>query len=233
MAQFYNSNVSCVIYGSEQVLTINPLLQYSLERNTILLQEQVLQHSLHLEDLVCCDLVRKNIVREKGIKRKDAIYQLCDFFSLFYLSFIDRAEVEHQYWSHHINTSEVNSWMGLAYERICMAHIQQIKHSLRIDAISTLSYSWRSKTSTPSAQIDIIIERADKIVNVCEVKYSQTEYVLDKEEYDKMIRRRNAFIQETGLRHTPWLTMITTEGVARGKYSEMIQSQLRLDDLFV
>lgn len=186
-----------------------------------------------LEDLVCCDLVRKNIVREKGIKRKDAIYQLCDFFSLFYLSFIDRAEVEHQYWSHHINTSEVNSWMGLAFERICMAHIQQIKHSLRIDAISTQSYSWRSKTTTPSAQIDIIIERADKIVNVCEVKYSQTEYVLDKEEYDKMIRRRNAFIQETGLRHTPWLTMITTEGVARGKYSEMIQSQLCLDDLFV
>lgn len=114
-----------------------------------------------------------------------------------------------------------------------MSHIQQIKHSLRIDAISTLSYSWRSKTSTPSAQIDIIIERADKIVNVCEVKYSQTEYVLDKEEYDKMIRCRNAFIQETGLRHTPWLTMITTEGVARGKYSEMIQSQLCLDDLFV
>ena len=186
-----------------------------------------------LEDLVYCDLIRKNIVREKEIKRKDAIYQLCDFFSLFYLTFIDRAEVEQQYWSHHINTPEVNSWMGLSYERICMAHIQQIKHALRIDAISTLSYSWRTKSAKPAAQIDIVIERADKIVNICEVKYCQNEYYLDKEEYDKICKRKNAFIQETGLRHTPWLTMITTEGIAQGKYSEMVQSQVRLDDLFI
>jgi len=184
-----------------------------------------------LEDLVYCDLIRKNIVREKEIKRKDAIYQLCDFFCLFYLTFIDRAEVEQKYWSHHINTPEVNTWMGLTFERICMAHILQIKHALRIDSISTLTYSWRSKTATPAAQIDIIIERADKIVNICEVKYCQDKYSLDKDEYDKIIRRKNAFIQETGIRHTPWLTMITTEGIANGKYTDMIQSQVRLDDL--
>jgi hypothetical protein len=185
-----------------------------------------------LEDLVHCDLIRKNIVREKEIKSKDAIYQLCDFFSLFYLTFVDRAEVETEYWSHHINTPEVNTWMGLAYERICMAHIPQIKCALRIDGISTLNYSWRSKTSKPAAQIDLIIERADKIVNVCEVKYSQDEYELDKEEYEKINYRRNTFIKETGLRHASWLTMITTEGLAKGMYSGMIQSVVRLDDLF-
>jgi hypothetical protein len=185
-----------------------------------------------LEDLVYCDLIRKNIVREKEIKQKDAIYQVCDFFSLFFLTFIDRAEVEQQYWSHHINTLEVNAWMGLAYERICMAHIQQIKHALRVDGISTLNYSWRSKTTTPSAQIDMIIERADKIVNVCAVKYSQGLYELDKDEYDKLCKRRNAFIQETGLRHTPWLTMITTEGMTQGKYTEMVQGQVVQDHLF-
>lgn len=70
------------------------------------------------------------------------------------------------------------------------------------------------------------------IVNVCEVKYSQDEYLLDKEEYEKISRRRSTFIQETGLRHTPWITMITTEGIVRGKYTDMIQSQIRLDDLF-
>lgn len=185
-----------------------------------------------LDDLVYCDLIRRNIVREKEIKRKDAIYQLCDFFCLFHLTFIDRAEVERQYWAHHINTPEINTWMGLAYERICMAHVEQIKQALRIDAISTLCYSWRSRESEPAAQIDIIIERADRIVNICEVKYSQDEYVLDKDEYDKLCRRRNSFVQETGLRHTPWLTMITTEGLARGRYTEMIQSQIKLDDLF-
>lgn len=185
-----------------------------------------------LEDLIYCDLIRKNIVREKEIKRKDAIYQLCDFFCLFYLTFVDKAEVEQQFWTHHINTPPINTWMGLSYERICMAHIEQIKHALHIDTISTLTYSWRSKSTQPAAQIDLVIERADRIINVCEVKYSQEEYELDKEEYDKIFKRKTAFISETGLRHIPWLTMITTEGIARGKYSEMIQSQVTLDDLF-
>lgn len=185
-----------------------------------------------LEDLVCCDLIRKSIVREKKIKRKDAIFQLCDFFCLFFLSFIDRAEVEADYWSHHINTPAVNTWMGLAYEHICMAHVPQLKRALRIDGISTLCYSWRSRESVPSVQIDIIIERADGIVNVCEVKYSQGEYVLDKEEYDRIIRRKDTFIRETGLRHAPWTTLITTEGIARGKYADMIQSSITLDSLF-
>ena len=185
-----------------------------------------------LDDLVQCDLIRKNIVREKEIKSKDAIFQLCDFFSLFYLTFVDKAEIETEYWSHHINTPEVNTWMGLAYERICMAHIPQIKRALRIDGISTLNHSWRSKTTKPAAQIDIIIERADKIVNVCEVKYCQDEYELDKEEYEKINRRRTTFINETGLRHASWLTMITTEGLKKGMYSYMIQSQVTMDDLF-
>lgn len=186
-----------------------------------------------LEDLVYCDLIRKNVVREKAIKRKDAIYQICDFFCLFYLTFVDRAEVEQQYWAHHINSPEINTWTGLAYERICMAHIPQIKHALRIDAISTISYSWRSKNTMPAAQIDIIIERADRIVNICEIKYSQDEYELDKEEYNKISHRAKTFIKETGLRHTPWITLVTTEGMARGKYTEMIQSQVVLNDLFV
>ena len=186
-----------------------------------------------LEDLTFCDLIRKNLVREKAIKQKDAIYQLSDFFCQFYLTFIDRAETEQNYWSHHINTPEVNTWMGLAYERICMAHIDQIKQALRIDAISTRTYSWRSKQTTPAAQIDIVIERADQIVNICEVKYSQDEYHLTKDEYDKISNRKRAFIEETGLRHTPWTTLISTLGVAKGQYADMIQSQVTMDDLFM
>lgn len=185
-----------------------------------------------LDDLVYCDLIRKNVVREKQIKRRDAIYQLCDFFSLFYLTFIDRAELELDYWSHHINTPEINTWMGLTYEKVCMAHIEQIKNALGIDGISSLNYSWRSNTSNPAAQIDIIIERADRIVNVCEVKYSQSEYELNKEEYEKISKRAATFIKETNLSYTPWLTLITTVGLAKGKYSGMIQSVVTLDNLF-
>ena len=185
-----------------------------------------------LEDLVHCDLIRKNIVREKKIKQKDAVYQLCDFFCLFFLRFINKSEVETNYWTHHVNTPEINSWTGLAYEQVCMEHIPQIKRALRIDGISTLNYSWRSKFTSPAAQIDIIIERADRIVNICEVKYSQSEYELDKDEYEKIYKRMNTFVKETGIRHAPWLTLITTEGVAKGKYSDMIPCKITLDDLF-
>ena len=185
-----------------------------------------------LEDLVYCDLVRKNVVRDKKIKKKDAIYQLCDFFSIFHLTFIDRAEIEQDYWSNHINTPEVNTWMGLAFERICMAHIPQIKKALRIDGISTVCYSWRSRTSPTTAQIDLIIQRADSIVNICEIKFSQEAYRLDKEEYEKIINRKNIFVEETEIQDTPWITLITTLGLANGMYSGLIQKQLTLDDLF-
>lgn len=111
--------------------------------------------------------------------------------------------MEQQYWSHHINTPEINT-----------------------------CYSWRSKTSSPAAQIDIIIERADNIVHICEVKYCHDEYELSKEEYEKINNRKSTFIKETCLRHTPWLTLITTEGLAPGKYTDMIQSVVTQDALF-
>ena len=111
-----------------------------------------------LDDLVHCDLLRKIPVREKKIKKNDFVFQLADFFCIFWLTFIQKAELENNYWQHHINTPEINTWMGLSFERICMSHIQQIKKALRIDGISTINYAWRSKSSTPGAQIDLVIE---------------------------------------------------------------------------
>ena len=106
------------------------------------------------------------------------------------------------------------------------------KNTLRIDGISTISYDWRSKTSTPKNQIDLVIERADKIVNLCEIKYSQTPYFIDKNEYQKLLNWREAFSKETGLRHTPWITLIASEGLAQGMYSDIAQGFVTKDDLF-
>lgn len=186
-----------------------------------------------LDDLVHCDLLRKIPVREKKIKKNDFVFQLADFFCIFWLTFIQKAELENNYWQHHINTPEINTWMGLSFERICMSHIQQIKKALRIDGISTISYAWRSKNSTPGAQIDLVIERADKIVNLCEIKYSQTPYSIDKDEYQKLLNRREAFSKETGLRHSPWITMIASEGLSQGMYSDIAQGVVTKDELFV
>jgi predicted AAA+ superfamily ATPase len=185
-----------------------------------------------LDDLVHCDLLRKIPVREKKIKKNDFVFQLADFFCIFWLTFIQKAELENNYWQHHINTPEINTWMGLSFERICMSHIQQIKKALRIDGISTISYAWRSKSSTPGAQIDLVIERADKIVNLCEIKYSQTPYSIDKDEYQKLLNRREAFSKETRLRHSPWITMIVSEGLSQGMYSDIAQGVVTKDELF-
>lgn len=101
-----------------------------------------------------------------------------------------------------------------------------------MDGISTISYDWRSKTSTPGAQIDLVIERDDKIVNLCEIKYSQTPYFIDKDEYQKLLNWREAFSKETGLRHTPWITLIASEGLAQRMYSDIAQGFVTKDDLF-
>lgn len=189
-----------------------------------------------LDDLVECELIRKSAVREKKIKKTDAIYTLSDFFCLFYLTFVERAKVEQNYWSHHINTPEVNTWLGLAYERVCAAHISQILYALRVDGISTQNYSWRAKKVTDvsdrSAQIDMVIERADNIINLCEVKYSSGIYTMDKEEFIRLENREKKFIAETKLRHAPQLVLITTYGVNNSQYIKPGARTFTMDELF-
>lgn len=182
--------------------------------------------------LCSSDLVQELHVREKKIKNTECVYRLCDMFCLFYLTFLNKSQVERDYWLHHINTPEVNTWMGLSYESISLNHINIIKKALRIEGVSTLHYAWRSKTTTPAAQIDLVIERADQIVNICEVKYSLDEYDLQKEEYNKLQYRCSAFSKETGLKHTTWPTMITTQGLKVNSYSQLIPSQITLKDFF-
>lgn len=90
-----------------------------------------------------------------------------------------------------------------------MLHVGQIKETLHIDTIASEQYSWRSKESTPAAQIDLIIDRADDVVNVCEIKYSGKEYSLSEEESRKMAYRLETFRRETGTKQSLYLTLIT------------------------
>lgn len=188
--------------------------------------------SKKLEDLVNCDIIRKYVVRNKNVKKSSAIYQLMDFYSIFYLTFVAKAEAETNYWSHHIGTSEVNAWLGLGFERLCMAHASQIKQALRLDRIATKVYSWRSKSGKAKAQIDMILERADGIINIFEMKYSDTEYLLDKEEKEKLRTRITRFRKETEVKEALWPTLVTTYGLKKGIHSDTFVATLTMDDLF-
>ena len=185
-----------------------------------------------LENLQNCEFIRLYHTRGKKVNVNGGIYQLVDFFSMFHLHFSVKALGEENYWTNHCGLPEMNSWLGLTFERVCLAHLHQIKNVMHIDRIASKAYSWRSKASNGNgAQIDMIVERADDIIHLFEIKYSKSEYVLTKAEMDKIENRITAFERETGTRCAIYLTMITTFGLAKGVYSHDIKDQLTLDDL--
>ena len=113
-----------------------------------------------------------------------------------------------------------------------MAHVPQIKKALGIDRIRTEYYSWRSKQTVPAAQVDLIIERADQIINLCEMKYSRGKYSIDAKEEEKLRNRISAFEDETGVKHAVQLTMVTTYGLNDNSHSSDVVNRITLDDLF-
>ena len=102
----------------------------------------------------------------------------------------------------------------------------------RIVAISTEFYSWRSKKSDPAAQIDIIIDRADGLITICEVKYSQTKYSVSKSEYDKLLNRIEAFSSETNSVKGIQTVLITTQGLKSNTYSGISDYSISMNDIF-
>lgn len=185
-----------------------------------------------LTDLVYCDFLHKYNVREKRIKSNSAIYQLVDFYTIFYNTFANKNIVEEHFWTRNVNTPEINTWYGLAFEHICKAHIVQIKSALGIASVSTEFYAWRTNQGENGAQIDLIIDRADNTINLCEIKYSEDQYSLDKDEYLKIQNRIKTFKEATGTRSSIIPTMITTFGMKDGMYSDQIIAKLDMDALF-
>ena len=88
------------------------------------------------------------------------------------------------------------------------------------------------RTRQKGAQIDLLIDRNDDTINLCEMKYSNAPYVITEEEDMKIRSRKAAFIRETGTEKTVLITMITSYGLAPGGYSDDIQCQLTMSDLF-
>ena len=187
-----------------------------------------------LQNLVDCDIIRFYRVKDKTISTRNGLYQLLDFYSLFYLQFMKSQTSNEQFWTQSLYTPAINIWMGLSFERICLTHIPQIKQALRIGGIKTEHYSWRGidPTTQKQAQIDLIIERADRLINLCEAKYSEKPYLLDKEEYEKYTDRVALFKQQTTFSGGIIPTFITANGLQRNAYSDHIVAQITMDALF-
>jgi len=188
-----------------------------------------------LEELENCGFIRKYTAF--GQKKKNAIYQITDQFTLFYYQFLEDNPTDELFWSNQINTPRVNAWMGLAFEKVCMAHIQQIKYRLGISGVLTDVNAWSCKSNPDrglfGSQIDMLIVRKDQVINLCEVKYSQAEYTLTSKETENIRRRIHDFQTATGTHFAIYPTLITTHGMVANAYSGEIQSVIVMDDLFV
>ena len=183
-----------------------------------------------LEDLVNCDFIR--VYNNGSGKVNGGIYQVIDFFTLFHRQFCRRNQSDIHFWRNALGSSKQNNWYGLAYERVCMFHINHIIKALHLDSISTEFYSWRSKKNNPAAQIDIVIDRADGMITICKVKYSRTKYTLSKSEYEKILNRIDAFSVEHDHLKGIQTVMVTTMGLKSNTYSEISQISVTLNDLF-
>jgi AAA+ ATPase superfamily predicted ATPase len=185
-----------------------------------------------LEELEQCGFISIN--NNFATKKKYQLYQLTDFYSLFYLNFVkDKKGTNSDYWSTLTGCSVYKAWSGYSFELLCQTHISQIKQALSIGGVVSYTSGWRSKEAETGAQIDLLIDRNDNIINLCEMKYSNKEFVITKKQDENLRNKLGAFIEETHTRKTVHITMITTYGVKRNEYRNDIQGEVTMDDLFV
>ena len=165
-----------------------------------------------LKDLERCGFVRKYV--PLGRRARGCVYQLMDNYTLFYFKFVEPNHgVDKSHWTKMLGTSAHNTWAGLAFERLCLQHVDQIREALRIGGVHANIHAWRS----PLAQIDLLIDRDDGIVNLCEMKFAADEFEVTATD-DRDMKRRMADV--------------TTCGLKKNSYAKNVQSEVTLDDLF-
>ncbi|MBQ3237996.1 MAG: ATP-binding protein [Bacteroidaceae bacterium] len=183
-----------------------------------------------LDNLRKCDFIRS--YQAFGKKEKGAIFQLADMYTLFYLRFVKNYYgLDEHAWSK-MNDARRNVWAGYAFEQVCIHHINQIRQALGISGIASDVSAWYCKDDQQGAQIDLVIDRSDKSIDLCEMKYCDHQFELKKEYVEWMRERRELFKLKTGTRKSLRLTMVSSGGIKLGKYSSAIQGNVVLDDLF-
>ena len=184
-----------------------------------------------LRELILSGFIREYI--SFGKKKKDSLFQLIDPFSLFDIRFRSkRAEYADDFWLRFSSNTAHGIWSCIAFEKVCLLHLEQIRKKLGISGVLTYAYSWVGKAENQGTQIDLVIDRYDNVINLCEVKYTSGEYLIDKKYSESLRNKRMIFQYATKTRKAILTTLITTFGLKRNMYSAEIVSEVVLDDLF-
>jgi AAA+ ATPase superfamily predicted ATPase len=183
-----------------------------------------------LNELEQSDFMRK--YTPIGRQSRESIYQLTDFFTLFFFNFIHKKGAKGaNSWMNQIDHSAHRAWSGYAFELLCLLHVEQIKLALGISGIDVNIASWRSKSDKPK-QIDLLLERRDQVINVCEIKFSMAPYLIDKKYHQELLEKIAVLKSETKTRHAVHLTFISPYGLKQNSHSGITQQDLKADMLF-
>ena len=185
-----------------------------------------------LEDLESCGFIRSFLPFSK--RKKGMLFQLIDLFTLFHFKYLVRKTSDREFWSHTYATAA--AWRGLAFEKVCLWHIPQIKQALGISGIQTEVCSWQCKTNEEKgiqgAQIDLLIDRSDKVVNICEMKFCDTEYTITKKDEENFKTKISSFRKATATRKGIIMTLVTPVGLTPNTHAGIVNSVVTNEALF-
>ncbi len=191
-----------------------------------------------LKNLNACDFIR--VYDDPNKKEKGKIYQLTDMFTLFHLRFVKTHNGQDKsFWTKKAGSGEINAWLGYAFEQVCLHHTEQIKEALGISGILCSIYAWKEKGFTDpdgnkweGGQIDLVIDRDDKVINLCEMKYSNDKFAISGDYAERIKNRTALFGKISKTKKALRCTFITTYGVKENAHSNVVDSELTVEDLF-
>jgi len=168
-----------------------------------------------------------------GYSERQTHYKLSDNFCWFWIAFVDNYDGnDDDYWAHKINKPEYNSWKGIAFEEVCFNHAKQIKAALGVASVSSKesAYIVAPSGAKPGMQLDMVIVRADNVINICEMKFYKDKFSVDKS-YDEVLKSRTAHIEDMFPKSNVHSTLVTTFGLVHNEYSGDFQSVVTIEDL--
>ena len=178
-----------------------------------------------LDNLCKCDFLRQYAAF--GKKEQGQMYQLIDLFSLFHLQFVSNfSGQDSHFWSNMQDNPRRTTWQGYAFEQVCLHHLSEVC------SWSCKAFTDRDGTQHKGTQIDLIIDRRDETINLCECKFSTDAYAISQDYAERLNSRKETFRALTGTRKSLHTTMVTTYGLKRNKYSDVVLREVTMDDLF-
>lgn len=198
----------------------------------VLLSKAKLQQSGYTSN-VLQELIESGFVTQYspfGRKNRGAIFRLTDEFCRFYYKFIEDFKNQGAgTWNKLFTKQSYVTWSGFAFETVCLKHVQQIKSALGIGQVYSINSAWAS----PGVQIDMVIDRDDNRISLCEMKFYNSKFTIDKSYFNKLQNKINTFKSETATRKGVDLVMVTTFGVKQNSYSlNIVDNEITIDCLF-